>query len=622
MDWTINNVDILGVLDSQGIGSSSMFLNSRGELQFYIRPISNVPEQFVNVKWFTGFASRLREYVEDDAILRDKDALTAFLEERVLIFKVQVQRKSRDEVYYVASDIRVRMRNGQRNTFFPAPMYSAQTHGHSFDHFQRLLMERRPVGRIDNIASGRSDTPEFVLWQHEDGSISVFGPFQSHEYIYGYGGFRLEWSDSLRRIGPFRPDWLDDCYDANGTVLFIPWNVHHDLGAKLLEEGSVIASKDRDMVQRMTPIPPEDTVSRELQFLSHFCKVVESMGLNLSPEALCNFHVSMKSSALTILAGLSGTGKSKLVHAYAKALGPRHQLKFIAVQPSWTDSADLLGYVDLQHMVYRPADNGLVDILVRAARREQVGCLYIICLDEMNLARVEHYFSQFLSVLERDPGERRLTLYNKELQHRLYNGDVYPPEVEIGDNVLFVGTVNLDESTHHFSDKVLDRANVIELDVLPFRGLKSLREEPLEDAEWTAELYNGEFRRLDSSVELTDRELDLLWDLHEAMQQHSRQLGVGLRTVRQIDVFLKNVPDGGPLSREEAFDRVLCQRVFTKLRGPADALAPLLRHSDDPNQTGRILSIMDSYRDLGEFPKSRQLLKMKWAELELNGYTV
>lgn len=92
----------------------------------------------------------------------------------------------------------------------------------------------------------------------------------------------------------------------------------------------------------------------------------------------------------------------------------------------------------------------------------------MVVFDEMNLARVEHYFSQFLSVLEMKPDSRKIKLYNKELESRMYNNEKYPSSITIKSNVLFVGTVNTDESTYQFSDKVLDRANVINLKMIPF----------------------------------------------------------------------------------------------------------------------------------------------------------
>ncbi|MBY7147563.1 AAA family ATPase, partial [Levilactobacillus brevis] len=175
----------------------------------------------------------------------------------------------------------------------------------------------------------------------------------------------------------------------------------------------------------------------------------------------------MKSDGLVILSGLSGTGKSQLVQAYSEALGlPSTNIDFIPVRPYWADDSDLIGYADTVNSVYRPGDSGLVDILVNAEKNQNQ--LYVIVFDEMNLARVEHYFSQFLSILEMKSESRSIQLYNDELEARMYNKENYPASISIKNNILFVGTINTDESTFQLSDKVLDRSNVIRLNMVPF----------------------------------------------------------------------------------------------------------------------------------------------------------
>lgn len=111
------------------------------------------------------------------------------------------------------------------------------------------------------------------------------------------------------------------------------------------------------------------------------------------------------------------------------------------------DDGDVLGYVDMKNMVYRSADTGLAELLIDAAAHPEKQ--YIVCFDEMNLARVEHYFAQFISVLEKED-HPMIRLYNPSLAPRLYNSEKYPPEIPVGRNVLFTGTVNVDESTCHF----------------------------------------------------------------------------------------------------------------------------------------------------------------------------
>src|SRR5690606_32668280 len=123
-------------------------------------------------------------------------------------------------------------------------------------------------------------------------------------------------------------------------------------------------------------------------------------------EELLNLHTSLKASSFVVLAGPSGLGKSSLIEIYRQALGLTEGDNFLwlAVRPNWNDDADLIGYYDPLNRLYRPGEAGLVDLLLRAQARPDE--LFFVCFDEMNLAKVEHYFSQFLSNLER-PAEYR-----------------------------------------------------------------------------------------------------------------------------------------------------------------------------------------------------------------------
>ena len=111
---------------------------------------------------------------------------------------------------------------------------------------------------------------------------------------------------------------------------------------------------------------------------------------------------------------------------------------------------------------FEPAATGLVDRLVAGAEdlARGRGGIYVVCIDEMNLARVEHYFAQFLSVAEEPVSRRRLQLFSRGVERP---GEPYAlhRELAIGENVRFVGTVNVDETTHFFSPKVLDRTPVL-----------------------------------------------------------------------------------------------------------------------------------------------------------------
>lgn len=358
----------------------------------------------------------------------------------------------------------------------------------------------------------------------------------------------------------------------------------------------------------------------EKEFLAHFAHAAAAKGFVYDKKDLVNFHVSAKASRLVILAGMSGSGKSALVRLYAEALGlPKEQLAIIPVRPSWMDDSDILGYPDRKTMLYQPADTGLAELLIRASREPEK--LFIVCFDEMNLARAEHYFAQFISVLESEE-EPRLRLYNPTLAPRLYNSDAYPAEIPIGRNVLFTGTVNVDESTYHFSDKILDRANVITLAQGRFRDLLSVsKKEPEAYPEVSASLF-GSWQRLSGGAQLLPAELDFLDALNDAIRGSALSGGIGYRVARQMGRYLENIPEGAGFTREEGLDCQTVQRILTKLRGSAEQLKGLIALADDGTAAGDAPAVLGKFRMLSPFEKSRRVLLRKAKELKLYDYTI
>ncbi|MEH7254883.1 AAA family ATPase [Neobacillus niacini] len=395
----------------------------------------------------------------------------------------------------------------------------------------------------------------------------------------------------------------------------------------LLEAEEQIAAGLSTVLEK--EVPPSRIERIEEQLLDDFVQRTKEKGLLYADKDLYNFHTAMKSSNLVILAGMSGIGKSKLVQAYGEALGltEKYQITFIPVRPAWTDDADVIGYSDTLNHVYRPGDSGLINALLYAHKNKNK--LHIICFDEMNLARVEHYFSQFLSILELEKGPNKvLRLYNEELTDSLKNSAIYPPSIPIGDNVIFVGTVNVDESTYHFSDKVLDRANVITPTVQPFENLKRLSQAVGSVKLASATISLEEFESIRSNnqdIQLKDSELALLWDIHTDLQKVNKNLGAGPRIVRQIDMYLKNLPNNSVLTREEAFDIQIVQRILTKVRGPEDQLKPFIgsyNRQTENIEESKLGEILDRYDEVSEFYETRNTLIQKAKELKLNGYTL
>ena len=191
----------------------------------------------------------------------------------------------------------------------------------------------------------------------------------------------------------------------------------------------------------------------------------DSFGLDYPDRILRAFHTSMKvndTTQMAVLAGISGTGKSQLPRQYAAGMG----IGFlqVPVQPRWDSPQDLMGFYNYIEGRFRPTDMARALYALDEQNNDDAvqDKMLMVLLDEMNLARVEYYFSDFLSRLESRPdrgkeGEKNLRK-DAEIELEIPNS---PVRVFPGYNLLFAGTMNEDESTQSLSDKVVDRANVM-----------------------------------------------------------------------------------------------------------------------------------------------------------------
>ena len=384
-------------------------------------------------------------------------------------------------------------------------------------------------------------------------------------------------------------------------------------------EKAKIPEKSVAPVKETKPVAPT-AEEKEKAFIQRFIRRVRQRGFLYDERDLYNFHISAKSSRLVILAGRSGTGKSGLVRLYGEALGlTPSQVAFLPVRPSWMDDGDILGYLDRNRMLYFPSDTGLAELLVEASRHPEK--MYIVCFDEMNLARAEYYFAQFISVLEKKENPA-LQLYNPSLEDRVYNHSDYPARIPLLDNVLFMGTVNVDESTYHFSDKILDRANVITLHQRKFSDMARLtRREVAPEVEVSADEYR-QFRKDEGVVTLSDEELHLLDDLNAALDERGTSGGIGYRVVSDMSRYLANIPSGSPMNRKEALDMQIVQRVLTKVRGSREQIGYLTSLNEENKLTGRFPELLKKYSQVSAFTESLRVLERKAKELRTYDYTL
>lgn len=184
---------------------------------------------------------------------------------------------------------------------------------------------------------------------------------------------------------------------------------------------------------------------------------IAAVGMTIDSRTLLRYHLSLEGRGFVILSGLSGAGKTWLSELYAEAVEADHLL--VSVAPNWTTNEDLLGYLNpltetFQHTELSVFLGEAEEEWWEAQEEQRPARPFHVTLDEMNLARVEYYFARFLSAMEVRSRNGSATL------------ELGPDErAELTPNLRFTGTVNVDETTHGFADKVYDRAQLLELPV-------------------------------------------------------------------------------------------------------------------------------------------------------------
>lgn len=319
--------------------------------------------------------------------------------------------------------------------------------------------------------------------------------------------------------------------------------------------------------------PPKTDVveSTESEFVERFVSFVREQGFVFDRHDLINFHVSVKTGGLTILAGRSGTGKSSLPRLYAQALGVAGEYLHVPVRPDWLDDRDLVGAFNVLARRFEPANSGLVEHLISAEfdQREGRGGMFLVCLDEMNLARVEHYFAQFLSVLELPTNERRISLFAEGMaspndpfaEHR---------SLLLGANLRFLGTVNIDETTHFFSPKVLDRSQVV---VFATPNLKDLPQGAARPPARTFPTVSRDVYASWIKRSITSSARNIFIALNDILNKS--RLGMGFR---QFERALTYIDSAKPLLKEDdAIDYQIYQVILPRLRPTAPRFHEMLK---------------------------------------------
>lgn len=379
---------------------------------------------------------------------------------------------------------------------------------------------------------------------------------------------------------------------------------------------------------------PVNYYKKQIDFLRGIELYCKSKGLGYKYEDIVNLHTSIKTNFITIISGMTGTGKSQLAWAYAKMLDAsleNENLLFIPISPNYIEPSDILGYYNPNIGMYTPSETGLVDFLVNAQKNPNKE--YIIILDEMNLSQVEHWFAPFISLLETDENNRLLNLYSRN--NRCINDEKYPSAIKIGNNIKIIGTINLDETIKEFSDRLLDRANIINLEKLKFSELCKVIDYDLENDFYEKYICGDaeEFKRwivkYDTTKILEDK-LEFFDELHDLITKYDSRKGVSFRVLNAIAAYMANIPlkeDGEMvLSESYAIDLQIKQRIISKLKGTKRIIGNLIGQYDESQDKvvdSKIIELLDkeNIKQISDFKKTKQLIKDKAKELELYGYT-
>lgn len=350
-----------------------------------------------------------------------------------------------------------------------------------------------------------------------------------------------------------------------------------DRGAKDMVDiqSAIFIAGQKDGTGHPAPAPPDPDARLPFEKLR---AILRSKGLYFPAEVVSNYLLALQTKRFVIITGISGTGKTQLALEVARYFRPVAGNYVVeAVRPDWTDHRGLLGYFN--PLTGRYVSTPFLDLVLRA-REEEVKSReegraphpFFAILDEMNLARVEHYFSDVLSALE--SGEA-LRLHDEE-------GVPIPRSLRVPRNLFFTGTVNIDESTYMFSPKVLDRAFTLELNDVHLDGLSSLGSPEDGGPGLHLDRFPGRllFEGSPNSKHwelLGEEPKGIVKDLNSLLAHENRHFGYRVATEISRFVTLAAEQAENEEAQHAALDLALLQKVLPKLHGTQQELEDLLK---------------------------------------------
>lgn len=283
------------------------------------------------------------------------------------------------------------------------------------------------------------------------------------------------------------------------------------------------------------------------------------------------FVSSFAATRLLILQGISGTGKTSLAYAWGKFL--QNDTLIASVQPSWRDKAEIFGYFNEFTKRYTETD-----ILRQMYLANYTNEVYVTVMDEMNIARVEYYFAELLSILEMPSKDEWIvelvsSVWDSDPK-KLVNGKLLLPE-----NMWYIGTANNDDSTFAITDKVYDRAMPIDINT---KGV-AFEAPDTEPLKLGFDHFNELLENAKKDFFVSEDNLKKLEDLDDYVIEHFR-LAFGNRIMRQLKTFVPAFMACGG-KEIDGIDYVMAKKVFRKfaylnLAYVRDEIGGLIKYMD------------------------------------------
>ena len=316
---------------------------------------------------------------------------------------------------------------------------------------------------------------------------------------------------------------------------------------------------------RSRDVLSEESVS-EAAFVDRVVRLAVEQGLSFRRIDVERFHLSVKTGEITVLCGPSGTGKSSLAMVYGEALRGAGEFNHeshlvVPVSPTWLDGRDLLGHVSAAERRFIPSESGLYEFLLKAQyeQRElnEAAGIALAILDEMNLSQVEHYFGDLLLALERKGRHRSIRCFSQNATlpscpfHE--HGRLY-----LAESLRIVGTVNFDETTRQFSDRFLDRTNLIYLSP----GGISSEVTSASTVDCGRAITQRDFAEWSASRPLEDNIGGFVDEIYRLMERLAHPVSQRVRN----DLYRYICTSGNLVTQSQATDHQVAQRVLSKLR--------------------------------------------------------